>query len=97
MKVVRLQNNIVAEIIPEYALPVEKWYGVEFAAQCVEAPDDIKQGMVYDPETETFSEPIPPESEPAPEMTLEEAILDKLTELEYRQDLMELGLTEGGI
>lgn len=33
---------------------------------------------------------------PAP-MTLEESILDKLTELEYRQDLMELGLTEGGV
>ena len=32
---------------------------------------------------------------PAP-MTTEEAILDKLTELEYRQDLMALGLSEGG-
>lgn len=30
-----------------------------------------------------------------PAMTLEEAILDKLTELEYRQDLISLGL-EGG-
>ena len=32
-----------------------------------------------------------------PAMTLEEAILDKLTELEYRQDLIALGLAEGGI
>lgn len=34
---------------------------------------------------------------PVPQMTTQEAILDKLTEIEYRQDLMELGLTEGGI
>jgi len=34
---------------------------------------------------------------PPPEpMTTEDAILDKLTELEYRQDLISLGLTEGG-
>lgn len=33
-----------------------------------------------------------PPSEP---MTTEEAILDKLTELEYRQDLAALGLTGG--
>lgn len=37
-----------------------------------------------------------PAPEPAPTMSLEEIILDKLTEIEYRQDLMELGLTEGG-
>ena len=94
MKVVRLQNNIVVEIIPEYALPVEKWYGAEFAAQCVEAPDNIEQGMVYAHETGTFAEPPKP---PIPQMTTQEAILDKLTELEYRQDLMALGLTEGGV
>ena len=30
------------------------------------------------------------------QMTTQEAILDKLTELEYRQDLITLGLAEGG-
>lgn len=38
-----------------------------------------------------------PYSPPPEPMTTQEAILDKLTEIEYRQDLMELGLTEGGI
>lgn len=35
-----------------------------------------------------------PEPEP---MTTEELIMDKQTELEYRQDLVALGLAEGGI
>ena len=54
---VRIKRNIVVEKIPDYALPVAKWYGEEFAKQCVEAPEDVKCGMVYDPETNTFSEP----------------------------------------
>lgn len=55
MKVVRLKNSVVAEIIPKYALPVEKWYGEKFAADCVKAPDDVRCGMVY--ENGVFSEP----------------------------------------
>lgn len=50
----------------------------------------------YEPNVEAWKEwkaSLPaPES---PTMSLEEAILDKLTELEYRQDLISLGL-EGG-
>ena len=61
MKTVRLRNNAVFEIIPEYALPVEKWYGAEFAAMCMEAPDEVDQHWVYDPETGIFSEPPEPE------------------------------------
>ncbi|WP_312281459.1 hypothetical protein, partial [Oscillibacter sp.] len=44
MKTVFVRNSTVIEIIPNYALPVEKWYGAEFAAQCVEAPDEVEQG-----------------------------------------------------
>ena len=54
---VRIKNNIVVERIPAYAEPVSKWYGEEFAKQCVEAPEEVKCGMVYDPETNAFSEP----------------------------------------
>lgn len=50
MKTVRLQSNVVVEIIPDYALPVAQWYGEAFAAQCVEAPDEVAQGWVYDGE-----------------------------------------------
>lgn len=57
MKTVRLENSIVVEIIPECALPVDKWYGAEFASKCVEAPYDIAQGWKYNAETKTFSDP----------------------------------------
>ena len=53
MKTVRLQSNVVVEIIPDYALPVAQWYGEAFAAQCVEAPDEVEQGWVYDGENFT--------------------------------------------
>ena len=56
MKTVRLSGNIVAEIIPNYALPVEKWYGKEFAALCVEAPDDVEQHWIMNDDG-SFSPP----------------------------------------
>ena len=77
MKTVRLKNNVVVEIIPEYALPVEKWYGAVFAAQCMEAPGEVDQNWTYDPETGTWAEPAPyvePEPAPEPEPTADERI-----------------------
>lgn len=87
-KTVRLQNNTVAEIIPEYALPVEKWYGRVFATQCMEAPDEVVQGWVYTPETGEFSPPVflPPEP------TTEETLLELGADWEYRLCMIELGL-----
>ena len=64
-RTVRLDGNRVAEILPEYALPPEKWYGLEFAKICVEAPDDVKLGWVYDSDTGGFS-PYAPAPVPAP-------------------------------
>jgi hypothetical protein len=66
MKTVRLENNTVVEIIPNYALPVEKWYGAEFSALCMEAPDEVEQNWAYDPDTETWAEPKAPEPQPEP-------------------------------
>lgn len=78
MKTVRLKDNIVVEIIPEYALPVEKWYGAAFAEQCMEAPDEVEQHWVYDPDTGTFSEPVEPEPVPSPEPEQETTVWDEL-------------------
>lgn len=67
MKTVRLENNVVREVIPDYALPVEKFYGEEFAAHCVEAPDEVDQRWIYkngswiDPATIVPEEPTPAE------------------------------------
>ena len=81
-KTVRLQNNIVVEIIPEYALPVAQWYGPAFAAQCVEASDEVEQGWVYEPESGEFS---PPGPQPPPEPTPE----DRIKALESRNEFLE--------
>lgn len=72
MKTVRLKENVVVEIIPEYALPVNKWYGEKFAAECIEAPDCVDQGWQYD--GENWNEPVynsaPKEAEPTTEEIL---------------------------
>lgn len=80
MKIVRLDGNTVREVIPEYALPVEKFYGAAFAAQCVEAPDYVdqrwvrnKDGSWTDPAT--IPDPIPEPSELETRVTeLEDAL-----------------------
>lgn len=63
MNTIRLLNNFVLEIIPEYALPVEKWYGSEFAKNCMEVSDDVQPGMIYDSEKGTFDWPVPEANE----------------------------------
>lgn len=88
MKIVRLESNIVREIIPDYALPVEKWYGADFAAQCVEAPDEVEQGWVYDPETNTFSAPPAPE----PQISTETGLMNMAVDHEFRLTILELGV-----
>lgn len=70
--VVRVKNGIVMEIIPDYALPVEKWYGAAFAKDCVEAPDEVEQGWLYDAASGKFSKPTG--VEPTTEPTTEEII-----------------------
>lgn len=71
MKIVRLSSyNTVMETIPDYALPVEDWYGKAFAEQCREAPDEVMDNWVFDPEKNTFSPPPPPPPPEPDERTL---------------------------
>lgn len=70
MQTVYIQGVAVREIIPVEATQpsVAHWYGAEFAAHCVEAPDDVREGYIYDAETGTFAPPPPPvEPEPTPD------------------------------
>lgn len=83
MKVARIENNVVVEIIPTYALPVEKWYGTQFAALCKEVPDDVEPNYVYDPETDSYKPPVV-EDPPAPDPTLDE----RVTTLESDNNLL---------
>ena len=67
MKTVYLsEDNTVREIIPEYALPPEKWYSEAFARRCVEVQDDVEQEWRYNPET---GQATPDTRPPEPELT----------------------------
>ena len=83
MKVARIENNVVVEIIPEYALPVEKWYGTQFALSCKEVPDNVEPNYVYDPKTDSYQPPVI-EDPPAPPPTIDE----RVTILESENDLL---------
>lgn len=54
MKTARIENNIVIEIIPEAAHPVEEWYNAEFASKCMEIPDDVMPNWGWDPEQDKW-------------------------------------------
>ena len=81
MKLVRLEKNVVKEILPHdtYAKGAEYWYGNQFAEYCVEAPNEVEQGMVYDENTGNFTFPTLPPLQPTTEeriKALEAAILE---------------------
>ena len=87
MKTVYLnEDNTVREIIPEYALPPEKWYSEAFARRCVEVQDDVEQGWRYNPETGQATPGTRPPSE-------EDITLDMLAEHEARLCMLELTTT----
>lgn len=92
MKTVYLnEDNTVREIIPEYALPPEKWYSEAFARRCVEVQDDVEQGWRYNPETgQATPDTRPPEPKPP---TVEDITLDMLAEHEARLCMLELTTT----
>ena len=57
MKIARVVNNVVIEIIPDYAFPVEKWYNIEFANECIEVPDYVEENWICN-----FNNFFPPEN-----------------------------------
>lgn len=76
MKNVRLVNNVVYEVLPPEAAPIENWYNKEFAAQCVEAPDEVDQYWVYNPSENKFYAP----GEEVPRNGTVENLLDAIIE-----------------
>ena len=69
------QGNIVEEIVPDYesvlpGVPIEARYSKDFVSQLLHLSDDtkVKSHWIYNPETETFSEP--PIIEPIPNSQL---------------------------
>lgn len=73
MKIVRLKNNVVIEVIPDSARPIEDWYNAEFVSQCMEVPSNVDQHWIYDTKNQIFS---PPNTKT--ENLSEENVIDKL-------------------
>lgn len=84
MYILLTDENTVAEIIPDEnpifpGIPIEDRYAPDFVAKLLHFPDEteVAQNWVYDPETQTFSEPPKPEPAPEPESeTIPTADLD---------------------
>ena len=100
----RLENNIVREIIPEAAtLPsIAHWYGEAFANQCVQAPNHVEQNWLLDPDTQTFSPPpefeLPPEPEHIPELSpgIPPMLERRISDIESGLQFIEATLIQSG-
>lgn len=89
MKIVHLdKNNIVQEIIPEDAIPIEKYYSKEYVSRCISAPDYVEQNWVYD-HGQWHQYEYEPE---IPIPSTEELTLMLLADHEERICLIELGV-----
>lgn len=90
MVYVRLNDNIVEEIIPEFDptfpnVPIEQRYPADFVSGLIKVEDgiEVRQRMVYDVETGEFTEPVVPEPEspeiePIVPVSFEELKQDKI-------------------
>lgn len=94
MKYAMILQNKVIGIVPEQDTEPH-WphspSGKEIKA--VECDDSVRIGMVYCPETGTFSEYIPPEPEPKPLTEQEQIAIDTALTVEYMACLLEASLT----
>lgn len=61
------QNRVIGVLLNQETEP--KWGPIPSGSPVLAIPcdDTVTLGMIYDPETEAFSEYIPPEPEPIPE------------------------------
>lgn len=91
-KIVKMDGNVVREVIPDYALPVEKFYGQAFAAECMEAPDYVDQRWILN-EDGSWTDPDTIEPEIPEEPPTESDVWDELDKA-YQEGYSE-GYTEG--
>ena len=96
MKYLSINNNIVAEIIPEIdnrfpEVSFKSRFALDFTEKCIPVDDDfaVSVGMVYDNGIFTMPEPIIESSiTPLSEVDLEQLALDH----EYRLSMLEIGM-----
>jgi hypothetical protein len=90
MIIVRLDANIVVEILPNstYEKGPLYWFGYEIAEQCVSAPDNVVCGMTYENGVFYWTEKKDPER--TPEQRILELEQDNLIALEALTELYEI-------
>lgn len=74
MQYVRIEANVVVELVPPYVYEpsIAYWFNQAYADQCVEAPDNVVEGMIYNPKTKTFLNPEDAEKIPTNEELADE-------------------------
>ena len=84
-----LTGNVVSEIIPDEdpvfpGVPIERRYAPSICAKLLHVQDDagVEQNWVYDPDTQTFSEPATP---PCPEEPSGDTIATADLDAAYRE------------
>ena len=87
------KNRVIGVLLNQETEP--EWGATPDGSPVLAIPcdDTVTLGMIYDPETEAFSEYIPPEPEPTPEPQLtetEQAILDTAINVDYLVCMKEL-------
>ena len=87
------ENRVIGVLLNQETEP--EWGATPDGSPVLAIPcdDTVTLGMIYDPETEAFSDYIPPEPEPTPEPQLtetEQAILDTAINVDYLVCMKEL-------
>ena len=90
-----LRNRVIGVLLNQEAEP--EWGAAPDGSPVLAIPcdDTVTLGMIYDPETGTFSEYTPPEPEPTPEPQLtetEQAILDTAINVDYLACLQDMNI-----
>ena len=88
-----LQNRVIDVLKNQEAEPHWPPDPSGNSVTAIPCDDMVTLGMIYDPETNTFTEYTPPEPEPIPEPQLtetEQAILDTAINVDYLVCLQEL-------
>lgn len=87
-----LQNRVIGVLTEQDAKPCWPPSPSGKEIKVVECDDSVRIGMIYDPETGTFSEYIQPELEPQKLTEQEQIIIDTALTVEYMACLMEANL-----
>lgn len=85
-------TTLVKETDPDFPnVPVEDRYSADFLSQCVVRTEEqveeqgITTGMVYDADTDSFSEYISPEHDPEPEPEEGYSVTQEEVDAAYRE------------